>query len=194
MTSPSHLLHQGARSARRHDPSVVTTWLTQTGHGLPRSKVRPSTSRITSSVVRADRRDNRAGPRDRWRCSSPHASRHAHRGDRRPRAYEPDRAGALGRRRNPSGHAEHAAHQVDQSLMTINYGTRAHGQSRTTGSEVRIAAQGRRPRTWWASPIRPICSTRSPSVGIGITEEASPARFGATDRTARHSPVRTLLL
>ena len=33
--------------------------------------------------------------------------------------------------------------KVDQSLMTINYGTRAHGQSQDhTGSEVRIAAQG----------------------------------------------------
>jgi len=33
--------------------------------------------------------------------------------------------------------------KVDQSLMTINYGTRVHGQSQDhTGSEVRIAAQG----------------------------------------------------
>jgi alkaline phosphatase/streptomycin-6-phosphatase len=33
--------------------------------------------------------------------------------------------------------------KVDRSLMTINYGTRAHGQSQDhTGSEVRIAAQG----------------------------------------------------
>ncbi len=31
----------------------------------------------------------------------------------------------------------------DRSLMTVNYGTRAHGQSQDhTGSEVRIAAQG----------------------------------------------------
>jgi alkaline phosphatase len=33
--------------------------------------------------------------------------------------------------------------KVDRSLMTVNYGTRAHGQSQDhTGSEVRIAAQG----------------------------------------------------
>ena len=33
--------------------------------------------------------------------------------------------------------------KVDKSMMTINYGTRAHGQSQDhTGSEVRIAAQG----------------------------------------------------
>lgn len=33
--------------------------------------------------------------------------------------------------------------RVDKSMMTVNYGTRAHGQSQDhTGAEVRIGAQG----------------------------------------------------
>lgn len=53
--------------------------------------------------------------------------------------------------------------KVDQSLMTINYGTRVHGQSQDPPDrKCASPRRARRPRTWWASPIRPICSTRSP--------------------------------
>ena len=102
--------HEGDRAARR-----------QHGHGASgdRGAVLPAGRRRLDrqagsrrSALPANRRDDRVRSRDQgWARLRPAASRYADHRDRRSRAHQPDRARAVGDRRDAARRAQHAPDQ-----------------------------------------------------------------------------------